>query len=437
MNPQAQPIVVKPQALICVNCGAPVERRGFGYTMTVVCPQCLTVMDASTPLLQILQKIEAAQNQRRPLIPLGSRGELQGSKWEVIGFQTRSIEEDLETFEWEEYLLFNPYKGFRYLTQYDGHWSFVTPMEAMPPRPGQRNLPAISYDGLVYKHFSGGQAVTTFVLGEFPWRVQAGEHVWTHDYVNPPYVLSAETTDDEITWSRGEYIPGSTIWKAFGLKSSAPAAQGVYLNQPSPMGDKIGGIWTNFALMFALLVGLAVFFAIFSKQETVFHSAYSFASGQTGEPSFVTGDFDLTGRPAALEVAVKTDLDNNWSFFNFALVNEDTGQAYDFGREVSYYHGSDSDGSWDEGSRNDSVMIPSVPPGKYYLRVEPEMDSGAETYDLTVRHDVPNYTWFLLAFGLLLIPPLWYTIRARGFETHRWMNSDHPPVLVGRSDGDD
>jgi len=68
--------------------------------------------------------------------------------------------------------------------------------------------------------------------------------------------------------------------------------------------------------------------------------------------------------------------------------------------------------------------------------VEPEMDSGAVTYDLTLRHDVPNYTWFLIAFGLLLIPPVWYTIRARGFETQRWMNSDHPPIRVG-SGGDD
>ena len=48
-------------------------------------------------------------------------------------------------------------------------------------------------------------------------------------------------------------------------------------------------------------------------------------------------------------------------------------------------------------------------------------------YDRSIlRHDVPNYTWFLIAFGLLLIPPICHTIRARGFETQRWMKSDHP-----------
>jgi hypothetical protein len=427
-TPNVAPPVAKPHPLACPNCGAAVERRGFGYAMTVVCPQCLTVLDASTPLLQILQKIETEQSARTPIIPLGSRGSLGGGTWEVIGFQTRAVEEDGETFEWEEYLLFNPYKGFRYLTQYDGQWSFVVPVEALPARASSATRPAINYDGHLYKHFSGGEAETTFVLGEFPWRVKVGEKVVADDFIAPPFVLSSEITPDEVTWSKGEYTPGAEIWKAFKLPGSAPPARGVYLNQPSTMGTNVGGIWANFALLLALLVGLAIFFTIFSRRETVFRSSYAFSSVQKGEPSFVTGDFDLTGRPTSLEVAVNTDLDNNWTFFNFALVNEDSGQAYDFAREASYYHGTDSDGAWDEGSRNFSVMIPAVTPGKYYLRVEPEMDSGTVSYNLTLRHDVPNYTWFWLAAGLLLLPPVIYTIRARSFETQRWMNSDYPPV---------
>ena len=320
----------------------------------------------------------------------------------MIGFQTR---QDEEGYEWEEYLLFNPYKGFRYLTQYNGHWNFITALEAMPESSERLSRYPVFYGGRVYKHFGGGPATTTFVLGEFPWRVKTGDRVTTQDYVNPPYALSSESTGGEMTWSQGEYIAGSVVWKAFALEGAAPPAKGTYLNQPSPYQGGIGGIWTSFAIMLALLIGLALFFATFSRQETVFRSRYAFASGQTAEPSFVTSDFTLTGRPATLELAVNTNLDNNWTYFNFALVNEDTGQGFDFGREVSYYHGSDSDGPWDEGSRNSSVMLPSVAPGKYYLRVEPEMDSGAVDYSLTLRHDVPNYTWFLIAFGLLLIPP--------------------------------
>jgi len=47
---------------------------------------------------------------------------------------------------------------------------------------------------------------------------------------------------------------------------------------------------------------------------------------------------------------------------NYALINQDSGQAWDFGREVSYYHGYDSDGSWHEGKQADEVVIPERPP---------------------------------------------------------------------------
>ncbi len=118
---------------------------------------------------------------------------------------------------------------------------------------------------------------------------------------------------------------------------------------------------------------------------------------------------------------------NNWAYFNFALINEETGQAFDFAREVSYYR--DSDG--DEGSPNNSVIVPGVPSGKYYLRVEPEMDRGAApvNYELSIKRDVPNNTFFLIAAGLLLIPPIVKTVRRSSFEAQRWRESDYAPMV--------
>jgi hypothetical protein len=131
-------------------------------------------------------------------------------------------------------------------------------------------------------------------------------------------------------------------------------------------------------------------------------------------------------------------LRNNWVYFGFSLINEDTDTAYDFGREVSYYSGSDSDGAWSEGNARDSVLLPAVPPGRYYLRVEPETESGAPvTFDIRVRHDVPTYIWFWIAMGLLLIPPLIRTIQRAHFESARWAESDHAPVSSSSSDDDD
>ncbi len=84
-------MVTKPKTLHCPNCGGPVERRGFGHTLTVTCPQCAAVIDASTPLFEAVQTFEKAIT-RQPLIPLGTRGNWDNATWEAIGFQVRGFE---------------------------------------------------------------------------------------------------------------------------------------------------------------------------------------------------------------------------------------------------------------------------------------------------------------------------------------------------------
>jgi len=135
----------------------------------------------------------------------------------------------------------------------------------------------------------------------------------------------------------------------------------------------------------------------------------------------VTDSFDVKGHPANVEISLRTDLRNNWAYFNLALINESTGQGYDFGREVSYYTGSET-----EGSPNDSVLVPSVAPGRYYLRVEPEMAKNAQSmlYTLEIKRSVPSSGLFLLAAAMLLIPPILTTWRAASFEQRRWAQSD-------------
>lgn len=424
------PPVVKTRALFCPNCGAAVELRGFGHTLTVVCAHCLSVLDASTPLVRVLQQLQEAVR-RTPTVPLGSRGRIHDTLWELIGFQVRGYETEGEHWEWNEYVLFNPYKGFRYLTEYRGHWNFVEPVRALPREAAVTGRKGVTLGGVKYRHFQNYVAGTEFVLGEFPWQVRVGERVTVDDYVAPPLALSAETTPDEVTWSKGEYMTSAEIWRAFQLQGAAPRAAGVYSNQPSPYAGKVGRMWRMMLLMWAALLVLAIYFAGFSPHREVFREKYSFSPSATGEPSFVTDIFDLNGRTAGLELRINTDLNNDWAYFNLALINATTGAAYDFGREVSYYYGADSDGSWSEGGKNDDVIIPSVPPGRYYLRVEPEMDKAKKginsvNYEIILTSGAVAYSFFWIAALLLLIPPILYGLRAHGFERARWAESDYP-----------
>lgn len=423
----ANPPVVRVKALFCPNCGGPVELRGFAHTLSAVCPSCHSILDASTPTLALLQKVQKAEH-IQPMIPLGSRGTFENTVWEVIGFQIRDPDSEPE-YGWTEYLLFNPYKGFRYLSQYQGHWNYIRVVPLLPEQTRHGGKKAVKIEGLTYTHFDHANAVTTYVLGEFPWRVRVGETAKVDDYVSPPYMVSSETTEGEVVWSRGEYYTSAQIWQAFQLKDRVPLSSGIFANQPSPYGGRVASAWRTWLWFMVALAAIACFFSVTAADKEVFHSNYYFAPGSTSEASFVTDIFELSGRPDNVQIKVSTDLDNNWAYFNFALIDETSGHAFDFGREVSYYHGRDSDGNWSEGGPNNSVKVPSIPSGRYYLRVEPEMDAKATPvrYELEVRRGVMTWTWLWVAALLLMIPPAYISIRSISFEGARWRESDYAP----------
>jgi hypothetical protein len=383
------------------------------------------VLDARDPKLKILQQFHASTSEDPPLIPLGTRGTIRGVAYEVIGFQRRTIQVEGISYSWHEYILFNPGKGFRYLTEYDGHWNDVSMLRSLPDL--SSGGASLTYLGETYRHFQTADAATSYVLGEFPWQVRVGETASVSDYISPPRVISSEGSGKEVTWSLGEYLAGRDIWKAFKLEGEPPAPIGVYENQPSPLSANVRGVWTLAGGFLIALLALAVGVYWMASDEQILEQTFEFNTSAKGEASFVTDTFQLKGRTSDVELTTSAEVDNSWIYLNYALINQDTGHAYDFGREVSYYHGYDSDGSWTEGSTANTVTVPSVPPGNYYLRVEPESDpdKGLIRYTVTVKRDVPQAGFFGLGLLALLIPAGLITWRSLNFEHLRWAESDY------------
>ena len=169
----------------CANCGAAVELRALTHTVAVACTSCGAILDPRDPTLVILQ--EAALRQRyTPVIPLGTRGTWEGHPFEVVGFQRRSITVDDEKYGWNEYVLFNPYYGFRYLSEYNGHWNAIRALRSVPAYLRQGDRPSLQYQHKYFRHFQTAVATTDFVLGEFPWRVRAHDTVEASDVIAPP-----------------------------------------------------------------------------------------------------------------------------------------------------------------------------------------------------------------------------------------------------------
>src|SRR5260370_23289001 len=163
---------------------------------------------------------------------------------------------------------------------------------------------------------------------------------------------------------------GREIWDSFKLPGDPPEAMGVYENQPSPVATNVTGMWVAFGAFVVFLLALMAVFDMRAKKEPILHQTYLYNRADSkNEPSLVSDEFALTGRTSTVEVKTFAPVSNHSIYLNYALINQYTGQAWDFAPEVSYYYGHDSDGSWTEGKQNDTVVIPSVPAGHYYLRI--------------------------------------------------------------------
>lgn len=437
------------KVLRCPSCGAPHELHAASRSQTLVCQFCESAIDLTDPTFKLLWK---AQQQRKlePDIPLQAKGRLDGVEWENLGFQRRYVNVEGVNYFWSEYLLYNRERGYRYLTESQGHWTLLGTMHELPkasdggPVCGWPPQDFLTLDGKKYRHFQSAKARTDYVLGEFPWRVKVDDEAGVHDYVCPPDILSAEVGPDGMVWSRGRYLTPAEVWEAFSLTTTPPPSLGVAPNQPSPFAATMRSVWTQYALLalfgFVMMVG----FSMTCRSQRAYSQQYAVSTNE--EPSVVSPPFKLEGRTSNVAVELTTDLDNRWAFFEMALINEETREALNFTKAVSYYHGVADGESWSEGSQKDYVLVPSVPSGTYVLRVEPQTGTAdapeklepAEnvpasqkkklfTYTVSVIRDVPQWGWYWLLVGLMLLYPLYATLRNAGFEQKRWSESDHPP----------
>ena len=207
----------------CPRCGAPVKVQ-LDSTKSCTCLSCRSLIDLTSGIggeLRAATQDEPVQ----PLIPLGSKGQLQGVQWQVVGFQHRMGVEpgDDEHFGWSEYLLYNRKRGFAFLVDSEEGWSLVRPTTGAPQLAGGGNT--ATYLGTTYRLKYRYDAETTYVLGEFYWQVARGQTTANRDFESAKGLLSMEQTANEITWSAGDKIASDAVVQAFGLQDKKDVLQ--------------------------------------------------------------------------------------------------------------------------------------------------------------------------------------------------------------------
>jgi ssDNA-binding Zn-finger/Zn-ribbon topoisomerase 1 len=474
--------------LNCPNCGGPLELRAPDKTERVGCPNCGSLLDASQGKLRYLKRLE--QKGWGKSIPLGGTAEFEGQPFTVIGFMVRSVEFDGTRYFWQEYLLYNPAVGFRWLVESDGHWSYVT---AVPPGEVVESGQTAQHGGKTFKIFQDAVARVEYVEGEFYWKVEAGEQARATDYVKAPLMLSKEIpvsqgrnrrgqmSAEEINWSLGTYTPVKEIKKKFGV--DLPSPHTVAPNQPW-LHKKIYGYW---ALLTVAALAVGFFFMATAPRKVIFEQTYTLqanpgatpvpapsaaprrgataaeiqeevrqriaqaqaaaqaAQGSAAgagektqviftEPISIAGGRNLRITGRALNV------DNNWLYVAGDLIDESTGLVQQFDLPMEYYQGVEDGESWTEGSKDQAEFVPALPEGRYTMRLEAQWENWNQRtppqFSVRIEQGVPRIINLLLLLVALSLLPLLFAFRHFAFERRRWADSAFNPYASGGGDGD-
>lgn len=200
----------------CPNCGSPVSVN-FENSKSITCGSCNSLIDLTQGIGGELKHVEQTEPVR-PLIALGTLGQLQGVHWQVVGFQHRMGVEpgDDEHFGWDEYLLYNKKRGFSFLVDAEDGWSLVRPTTGAP-KMASSNATTASYLGKTYQQQYAYEAETTYVAGEFYWKVERGQKTSNRDFAAGKSLLSMERSANELTWSSGDRLDSAAVAAAFKL----------------------------------------------------------------------------------------------------------------------------------------------------------------------------------------------------------------------------
>jgi hypothetical protein len=432
-----QPAPVTSKGFKCPNCGGPVNLELPGKSVTVRCPKCSSILEPDHEVLKLRDKYNE-QFPHRQWIPIGTEGTLNGIRFKCVGMVVRG---DDDGGVWSEYLLFNPYHGYRYLVESSGHWTLIEQVPGLgfdkSGRPGWYGPTGqIKLAGKKLQYFTHYRATVKNIIGEFPWQATIGETNEVTEYINPPYQASCENVsqyfdkqgslvdvyallakeqqnagaDDEdeddldvgdiidkynlsrrvteSNWSIGEYKYPEEIQAAFKLKEMPPK-YGFGMCEPNPMRARYLVSLAITGLLFlatcgtcSVASGRAEEKVLFDKPITLNTAEFELKKEGTTdylEFNFEPGTIELN-KDTNVEFDFRGNLNQEWVSLNVFMINEQTGRGFIYDAELSHYFGGSGDDSWSEGGNSTDFTTQKMPPGQYYVFVAGATNIGVNEF---------------------------------------------------------
>ncbi len=406
--------------IACPKCSTINAVRGKAMTLALTCSKCNTYFRIGA----WNKDITKFANVEEPALPIGTKGKIDNTVYEVMGFVVK--QETKYKYFWREYLLFNPYTGYAFLSEYDGHWNFIWPIEG-DPKSGSIDSD-FHNNGNLFQLFQKYNSEVTYARGEFFFDVvDLTASTLNYEYISSPRMMAIEHSDDSMLWCEGEYITPKEVAEAFKVPlNTLPSKSGVGYTQPLITGFSEQKM-IHFSLLILFMTILLQFFFSMSAGEKVVYQGNFDQLQMKDQKIATTPSFNLEGGTKSLEIQIYAPVTNDWFFAEFSLINDQDGTEYNFTKDIEYYKGYEDGESWAEGGQQGEAFISSIPEGRYHINIYPEFSLINHEFNIIVKRDVPTMSNFFFVLVALALFPIGYYIRKRIFERRRWSESDYSP----------
>ena len=429
----------KGQGQECEGCGAALEIVPLPEpTLTISCGRCGSIYSVKG---QRLAQLHGAQERPEGMhLEIGARGSMLGSEWEVVG---RMVYEEFELDDgvwttWStschEYLVRNDTGEMRSIEITAEGIVLVGKLHELPSVHRMARLPwghSLSFGDHKYRMYERGRSVLVYVDGALPWRAQIGDDSGFVDCIDRPGTLKDRAArrlsiewpggldgpadDGEVEAFMGEHIPLEMFTSAFS-DAVAPVIKMDAL-RPNNVPVRIFrfGCLTSLISLAALFLCFAVGLSSSPMLGSVRVDAQTYPAQGVSEPFEISGDTALVG------IEISTNLDNNWTYIEYDLIDASTQKSIAYiPAEVSYYHGVEGGESWSEGNRSSSRTFVAPDAGTYQLSLSVQEGERPVVVEASVHRRSIDTRWpfrasiFLLLMGLLQVfrrvtgaPNLW------------------------------
>lgn len=298
-------------------------------------------------------------------LEVGGRGVLYGTEYWVINIVVKKYGSD--TF-WREYSLKDRAGNNVYLSESDGHWVVLRPLDFA----FKKFKYYAEVEGKNYRWYETTPCTVHAATGYFEDKLQFGLATYK-EYVNGTEMISREEYGKSVQFFKGIHISRFEIKRAFEIKDM-PYRFGTGIVQPFYFNIKQ---CTNIMAITALLICLLQLYVVTSRSnQKVFEQSINFAD--VTDKEMVSKSFTLSGGSAPLKVHVFSDVDNSWANVGLSLVNEKTNEIAYASKDIEKYSGYEDGESWSEGSQTEDFNLCGIPAGTYHFLISADKEGGAK-----------------------------------------------------------